>query len=262
MEEEVYGINLRPRGLAPLQGAQITAPSSSQVTSGLQSGLGAVGAVASAVPGLGAGIAAFSGLVGLFKSIDANKQAKRREREAKEAQKKAEERFDNYASNFNIPSVMGGTQAEIRARLRANPNTVFDPSMQFTNTGGNFAGGLQYTPGFDQDSFKVQYDPATGGFITTTTTPQGKTTATKHKGVSLKDLQDFNLNAGEIDKKLNMLNMMDGVLDVPWWESQPGFEEIAGEYQSTNPNSKYYDPNAEYTGPKPPSDLRNGANIE
>ena len=254
MEEEVYGLNLRPQGLAPLQGAQITAPSSSQITSGLQSGLGAAGAVASAIPGLGAGIAAFSGLVGLFKTIDANKDAKRRAREAAEAQKKAEERFDNYASNFNIPSVMGGTQAEIRARLQANPNTVFDPSMQFTNTGGNFAGGLQYTPGFDQDSFKVQYDPTTGGFITTTTTPQGKTTATKHKGISLKDLQDFNLNAGEIDKKLNMLNMMDGVLDVPWWESQPGFEEIAGEYQSTNPNSKYYDPNAEYTGPKPPSE--------
>ena len=32
MEEEVYGLNLRPQGLAPLQGAQITAPSSSQIT--------------------------------------------------------------------------------------------------------------------------------------------------------------------------------------------------------------------------------------
>jgi hypothetical protein len=256
MEEEVYGLNLRPQGLAPLQGAQITAPSSSQITSGLLSSLGSVGGAAAAANPLTAGLAAFSGLVGLFKTIDANKDAKRRAREAAEAQKKAEERFDNYASNFNIPSQMGGTQAEIRARLQANPNTVFDPSMQMGSfsTPGNFAGGLQYTPGFDQDSFKVQYDPTTGGFITTTTTPQGKTTATKHRGVSLKDLQDFNLNAGEIDKKLNMLNMMDGVLDVPWWESQPGFEEIAGEYQSTNPNSKYYDPNAEYTGPKPPSE--------
>jgi len=53
------------------------------------------------------------------------------------------------------------------------------------------------------------------------------------------------------------LNMVDGVLDVPWWESQPGFEEIAGSYQSTNPNSKYYNADAKFTGPKPldPSEL-------
>ena len=97
MEEEVYGINLRPQGLAPMQGAQITAPSASQISSELNTGLGAVGAVASAVPGLGAAVGAFTGLVGLFKTIDANKDAKRRAREAAEAQKKAEERFDIHA---------------------------------------------------------------------------------------------------------------------------------------------------------------------
>jgi len=259
MEEEVYGINLRPQGLAPMQGAQITAPSASQISSELNTGLGAVGAVASAVPGLGAAVGAFTGLVGLFKTIDANKDAKRRAREAAEAQKKAEERFDNYASNFNIPSQMGGTQAEIRARLQANPNTVFDPSMQMGSfsTPGSFAGGLQLTPGFDQDSFKVSYDPTTGELISTTTTPQGKQTAVRSKAPTLGDLQGLNLDGAAIQQKLDMLNMVDGVLDVPWWESQPGFEEIAGNYQSTNPNSKYYNPEAQFTGPKPldPEDL-------
>ena len=183
MEEEVYGLNLRPEGLAPLQGAQITAPSASEITSELQSGLGAVSAVASAIPGLGAGVAAFSSLVGLFKTIDANKDAKRKAKEAAEAQKKAEERFDNYASNFNIPSVMGGTQAEIRARLQANPNTVFDPSMQVGSfsTPGSFAGGLQLTPGFDQDSFRIEYDPTTGESVSIFTTPQGKTRTTRSR---------------------------------------------------------------------------------
>ena len=259
MEEEVYGINLRPQGLAPMQGAQITAPSASQISSELNTGLGAVGAVASAVPGLGTAVSAFTGLVGLFKTIDANRDARRRAREAAEAQKKAEERFDNYASNFNIPSQMGGTQAEIRARLQANPNTVFDPSMQMGSfsTPGSFAGGLQLTPGFDTDSFKVSYDPATGELISTTTTPQGKQTAVRSKAPTLGDLQGLNLDGAAIQQKLDMLNMVDGVLDVPWWESQPGFEEIAGNYQSTNPNSKYYNPDAKFTGPKPldPEDL-------
>ena len=253
MEEEVYGINLRAQGLAPMQGAQTTASPSPERTSGLLSSLGSIGAAAAATNPLTAGIAAFSGLVGLFKTIDANKDAKRREREAREAQKRAEERFDNYALNFNIPSQMGGTQAEIRARLQANPNTVFDPSMQMGSfsTPGSFAGGLQYTPGFDQDSFKVSYDPATGELISTTTTPQGKQSAVRAKAPTLGDLQALNLDGAAIQNKLDMLNMMDGVLDVPWWESQPGFEEIAGNYQSTNPNSKYYNPEAKFTGPKP-----------
>lgn len=253
MEEEVYGLNLRPQGLAPMQGAQITAPSASQINNELNSGLGAVGAVASAVPGLGAAVGAFTGLVGLFQTIDANKAAKRRAREAAEAQKRAEERFDNYASNFNIPSQMGGTQAEIRARLQANPNTVFDPSMQMGSfsTPGSFAGGMQLTPGFDTNSFKVSYDPATGELISTSTTPKGKQTAVRSKAPTLGDLQGLNLDGAAIQQKLDMLNMVDGVLDVPWWESQPGFEEIAGNYQSTNPNSKYYNPEAQFTGPKP-----------
>ena len=255
MEEEVYGLNLRPQGLAPMQGAQITAPSASQINNQLNTGLGAVGAVASAVPGLGAAVGAFTGLVGLFKTIDANKAAKRRAREAAEAQRKAEERFDNYASNFNIPSQMGGTQAEIRARLQANPNAVFDPSMQVGSfsTPGSFAGGLQLTPGFDQDSFRIEYDPTTGESVSIFTTPQGKTKTTRTKFKGLGALKDLNIpSAAEMSKKLDMLNMMDGVLDVPWWESQPGFEEIAGNYQSTNPNSKYYDPEAQYTGSKLP----------
>ena len=257
MEEEVYGLNLRPQGLAPMQGAQITAPSASQINNELNAGLGAVGTAASAVPGLGLAVGAFTGLVGLFKTIDANKDAKRRAREAAEAQKKAEERFDNYASNFNIPSQMGGTQAEIRARLQANPNTVFDPSMQMGSfsTPGSFAGGLQLTPGFDQDSFKIEYDPKTGESVSTFTSPQGKTRSTRSKMPTLGDLQKLNIpSAAEMDKKLTMLNMMDGVLDVPWWESQPGFEEIAGNYQSTNPNSKFYDSKALYTGSKLPDD--------
>ena len=210
---------------------------------------------ASAVPGLGA----FTGLVGLFKTIDANKDAKRRAREAAEAQKAAEDRFDNYASNFNIPSQMGGTQAEIRARLQANPNTVFDPSMQMGSfsTPGSFAGGLQLTPGFDQNSFKIEYDPTTGELISTTTTPKGKQSATRAKTPTLGELQGLNLDGAKIQQKLDMLNKVDGVLDVPWWESQPGFEEIAGSYQSTNPNSKYYNADAQFTGPKPldPSEL-------
>lgn len=210
---------------------------------------------ASAVPGLGA----FTGLVGLFKTIDANKDAKRRAREAAEAQKAAEDRFDNYASNFNIPSQMGGAQAEIRARLQANPNTVFDPSMQMGSfsTPGSFAGGLQLTPGFDQNSFKIEYDPTTGELISTTTTPKGKQSATRAKTPTLGELQGLNLDGAKIQQKLDMLNKVDGVLDVPWWESQPGFEEIAGSYQSTNPNSKYYNADAQFTGPKPldPSEL-------
>ncbi len=259
MEEEVYSINLRPQGLAPMQGAQITAPSASQINNELNTGLGAVGAVASAVPGLGAAVGAFTGLVGLFKTIDANKDAKRRAREAAEAQKAAEDRFDNYASNFNIPSQMGGTQAEIRARLQANSNTVFDPSMQMGSfsTPGSFAGGLQLTPGFDQNSFKIEYDPTTGELISTTTTPKGKQSATRAKMPTLGELQGLNLDGAKIQQKLDMLNKVDGVLDVPWWESQPGFEEIAGSYQSTNPNSKYYNADAQFTGPKPldPSEL-------
>jgi hypothetical protein len=152
---------------------------------------------------------------------------------------------------------MGGTQAEIRARLQANPNTVFDPSMQMGSfsTPGSFAGGLQLTPGFDQDSFKIEYDPKTGESVSTFTSPQGKTKTTRTKFKGLGALKDLNIpSAAEMDKKLNMLNMMDGVLDVPWWESQPGFEEIAGDYQSTNPNSKFYDPEAQYTGSKLPDD--------
>ena len=222
-------------------------------------GLAAVGAAASAVPGLGLAVGAFTGLVGLFQTIDANKAAKRRAREAAEAEKKAEERFDNYASNFNIPSQMGGTQAEIRARLKANPDTVFDPSMQMGSfsTGGNFAGGMQLTPGFDTNSFKLSYDPSTGEIISTSTTPKGKQSATRAKMPTLGELKGLNLDGAKIQQKLDMLNMVDGVLDVPWWESQPGFEEIAGSYQSTNSNSKYYNPDAKFTGPKPldPSEL-------
>jgi hypothetical protein len=213
----------------------------------------------SSIMGITGPLGAFTGLVGLFKTIDANKDAKRREREAAEAQKAAEDRFDNYASNFNIPSQMGGTQAEIRARLQANPNTVFDPSMQMGSfsTPGSFAGGLQLTPGFDQDSFKVEYDPTTGELISTTTTPKGKQSATRAKMPTLGELQGLNLDGAKIQQKLDMLNKVDGVLDVPWWESQPGFEEIAGSYQSTNPNSKYYNADAQFTGPKPldPSEL-------
>ncbi len=216
MEEEL-AINLRPAGLAPMQGAQISVPSASQTSSVLQSGLSGAAGVAAATNPITAGIAAFAGLVGLFQTIDANKDAKRKEREAREAARRAAERFDNYASNFDIPSMQGGTSAEIRERLEKSPSAVFDPSLQLGSfsTPGNFAGGLQLTPGFDTNAFKLSYDPATGELVSTTTTPQGKTSATRSKAVTLGELKDLNLDGAKIQQGLDMMNRIDGILDVP-----------------------------------------------
>lgn len=269
MEENYpWAINI-PRGITPpttTTGQQRATAHSNVLTSTAQAAtagrsaasqsnnpLDTVTSAASLIPGIGAGVAAFSGLVGLFKTIDANKDAKRRLAEAREAERKAKERFDNYASNFNIPSMMGGTQEDIRARLEKSPTMAFDPSAQFgsLSTPGAFAGGLQYTPGFDSDSFSISYDPSTGELVSSSTSPQGKTSATRSKAVTLGQLQDLNLDGAKIQQQFDMLNMVDGVLDVPWWESAAGFDEIAGNYQSTNPNSKYYNPDAKYTGPKP-----------
>ena len=243
MEEEL-AINLTPQrqrsgGLAPWQTAGTTSTNEGEVASDL------IGAI----PGLGT----FAGLVGLFQTIDANKDAKRKEREAREAARRAAERFDNYASNFDMPSMQGGTSAEIRERLKKSPSAVFDPSLQLGSfsTPGNFAGGLQLTPGFDTNAFKLSYDPATGELVSTTTTPQGKTSATRSKAVTLGELKDLNLDGAKIQQGLDMMNRIDGILDVPWWETQPGFDEVAENYQSTNPNSKYYNPKAKFTGPKP-----------
>lgn len=209
----------------------------------------------SSIMGITGPLGVFTGLVGLFKSIDENKRAKQAQKDAEAEAEAAAQRYANYAQNFQVEGFDQQSISEMQAKLKQNPGLLFDPSMQFTGMGNTgIAGGMQFTPGFDQNSFSVQFDPSTGEFVTTTTSPDGKTESTRAKAPTLKDLRDFNLNAGEIDKKLNMLNQMDGVMDVPYWESQPGFEEIAGDYQSTNPNSKYYDPEAEYTGPKPPKD--------
>jgi len=224
-------------------------------------GASATGAAASgaglgsSVMGILGPVGAFTSLVGLFKSIDENKRAKQAEKDAEAEAEAAAQRFANYAQNFQVEGFDQQSISEMQAKLKQNPALLFDPTMQFTNMGATgIAGGMQFTPGFDTDSFSVQFDPSTGEFVTTTTSPKGKTESKRAKAPTLSDLAGLNLDAAEIDKKLNQLNQMDGVMDVPYWESQPGFEEaVGGDYQSTNPNSKYYDPEAEYTGPKPPN---------
>ena len=209
-------------------------------------GMGAVSALAGPV-GL------FTGLIGLFKSIDENKKNKRALREAEEAAEAARQRYANYAQNLQIEGFDQESISEMQAKLKKNPALLFDPAMQLTGIpSAGIAGGIQYTPGFDTDTYSYNFDPTTGEFVTTITTPQGKTESKRAKAPSLSNLQELDLDVEDIDKKLNMLNQIDGVMDVPYWESQPGFENIAGEYQSTNPNSKYYDPEALYTGPKVP----------
>ena len=60
-----------------------------------------------------------------------------------------------------------------------------------------------------------------------------------------------NIDPTKIQAALDMFNILgNGKLDVPYWELQAGFKKIAEEtgYKSTNPDSEFYDPEAEFTG--------------
>jgi len=78
-------------------------------------------------------------------------------------------------------------------------------------------------------------------------------------GVTLGNLANLNIDAGKLDAVLNGLNLMDGTMDVPYWESDLKFQEWAKEnnYQSTNPNSAYFNPTANFTGPQPSAEEAN-----
>ena len=237
------------------------------------------------------GIAAISGLAGVIRGIKARKEAEETKKAAEEEYAEKRGAYIYYASQLDIPSFQGGTTAQLMNRIDTNQrDAVFNPAMSAQGLnipmGVIDPDGTQFTPGLDffetasvKDQYGgdagpsaqnqgntiqrisantagttaatqtgMRYDPATNEMVVTK--PEGTETRTVF---SLNSEALANIpTAAEIDAKLNMLNAMDGVMDVPYWENNPAFREWANanNYSSTNVASFYYDETVDVTGPK------------
>jgi len=158
------------------------------------------------------------------------------------------------------------------------------PTRNLLNTGFSDRNRANTTPQVTAEAIRAAggpgasliYDASKGGVVFRF--PNGETTPVKldlttntYQGVGLDgvpftipaftlgDFANLNIDAGKIDAVLNGLNALDGTNEVPFWESDLKFQEWAkkNNYQSTNPNSAYFNSTANFTGPQPSAEEAN-----
>jgi hypothetical protein len=230
------------------------------------------------------------GVAGLLSSLGEQRRAKKEEERAEKEAAESREAYLSYAERFDNPMQPGSTRAIARA-LEQNPALMLGGNSPFSNlpafseypfrgegaqsiknisdpnsatstaqnisvagfsselSQGNKAGGLTANMP-NSGNITVQYDE------------EGNVTNNQQIFQAMSEVDIFgpdsllnNIDGAQIQKALDTFNIIgNGKLDIPYWELQAGFNKVAKEtnYKSTNPDSEYYDPEAEYTGTQTP----------
>jgi len=190
------------------------------------------------------------GIISIINGIGQKRKAKKAYEEAEEDAAIAKEAYLSYAEKFDNPMQPGSTRSISKALDK-------DPSLML---GGNSP--FSQLPAFTEFPFQDENDLAGGS---TTETPAGNTAETAATMLSNNEIMQAmqqadifgpnsllnDLDPVKIQASLDMFNILgNGKLDVPPWELQAGFDKIAEEtnYKSTNPDSEYFDEEAEFTG--------------
>ena len=214
------------------------------------------------------GVAAVTSIVSIINGIGAKRKAKKAYEEAEEDTAIAKEAYLAYAEKFDNPVQPGSTRTIARSLEQ-------DPSLML---GGNSP--FSKLPGFSQYPFKVEDTPGDnvsegeqkemgGASSAGASSQQNKAVLAEYDEAGnitniaeiVQAMQGANilgpnsllndLNPAKIQASLDALSIMGtGKLEVPYWELEANFDRIAKEtnYKSTNPDSEYFDEEAEFTG--------------
>lgn len=197
------------------------------------------------------------GLISVINGLGQKRKAKKAYEAAEEEAALAREAYLTYAEKFDNPVQPGRTRSIAMAldkdpSLMLGGNSPFSQLPSFTEfpfqNENDMAGGLTAETPATAAPGTVQYDED-GNVTNVAAIAQAMAQADIFGPNSLLN----NLDPTKIQGALDMFNILgNGKLDVPTWELQAGFSKLAAEnnYKSTNPESAYYDPDAEYTGPQ------------
>ena len=201
------------------------------------------------------GVAAVTTITSVINSLGQKRKAKKAYEEAEEDAAIAREAYLTYAEKFDNPVQPGSTRT-IAKSLEQDPtlmlggNSPFSQLPSFTEfpfqNENNMAGGLTTDTPATAAPGTVQYDEE-GNVTNVAEIAQAMAQADIFGPNSLLN----NLDPTKIQGMLDTFNILgNGKLDVPYWELQAGFKKVAEEtgYKSTNPDSEFYDSEAEFTG--------------
>ena len=194
-------------------------------------------------------------IASIINGLGQKRKAKKAYEEAEEDAAIAKEAYLQYAEKFDNPVQPGSTRT-IAKSLEQDPtlmlggNSPFSQLPSFTEfpfqDENDMAGGLTAETPATAASGTVQYDE------------EGNVTNVAEIAQAMSQVDIFgpnsllnNIDPTKIQATLDMFNILgNGKLDVPYWELQAGFKKVAEEtgYKSTNPDSEFYDPEAEFTG--------------
>lgn len=220
-----------------------------------------------AVDPVSIGVAAVTSIVSIINGIGAKRKAKKEFEEAEEDAAIAREAYLSYAEKFDNPMQPGSTRTIARS-LEQDPSVMLGGNSPFSKL-----------PGFSQYPFQLEDKP--DDVSDEERKEMGETSsagasAQQNKAVLAEYDEKGNItNMAEIvqamqgtnilgaDSLLNNLDpakiqasfdalsiMATGKLEVPYWELEANFDRVAKEtnYKSTNPDSEYFDEEAEFTG--------------
>jgi hypothetical protein len=228
------------------------------------------------------------GVAGLLSSLGQQRRAKKEEERAEKEAAESREAYLSYAEKFDNPIQPGRTRS-IAMALEQNPALMLGGNSPFSNlpafseypfrgegaqsikniSDPNSVASAAQNPSVAGFSSELSQDNKAGG-LTANMPNSGNITVQYDKEGNVINNQQIlqamaqadifgpnsllnNLDPTKIQGALDMFNILgNGKLDVPVWELQAGFNRLAAEnnYKSTNPESAYYDPDAEYTGPQ------------
>jgi len=213
----------------------------SKDSSTIKGAAGLVGGIATANP-----VGIVLGVAGLLSSLGQQRRAKKAEERAEQEAAESREKYLAYAERFDSP-VQQGTTRRIAETLEKNPEFIFGDET-FSNRPSFSEFPFSSTPEEKAASNTDQPDIAgidlTQNELLQASTNQSGTTIFTNPLLA-------NLDAAEIQLKLDQLSIMGtGKLEVPRWELMAGFDNLAERtgYKSTNPDSKFFDPDVDFTG--------------
>jgi hypothetical protein len=223
------------------------------------------------------------GIVSIINGIGQKRKAKKAYEEAEEDAAIAKEEYLSYAERFDSPVQPGSTRTIARS-LEQDPSLMLGGNSPFSKLPGfsQYPFKVEDTPDDNvSEEEQKKMGGASSGASSAGATNYGKNRAVLaeyDKAGNITNMAEilqamqtiyssqFNnpnqlgaasnpllndLNPAEIQASLDMFNILgNGKLDVPYWELEANFDRIAKKtnYKSTNPDSEYFDEEAEFTG--------------